>query len=284
MKINFTTLAVSLSLQANKAVAQNMRKVVALVSSIIVLSGCSAQAGPREKTEITILAAASLTEVFNELEESFEAENTDIDLRIMFAGSASLANQIKEGAVADIYVSANEAYMNEMVSENYIKEEDVKIFAYNQLIVMVYKGAKDKISSMEDLIGDDITILLAEDAQPIGKYTRKMLDKIHQEKLYSTDYVKRFEYNVISYENSVKAVVAKIEIGEAHCGIAYVTDITKANALRVVAFDVPDECNQKATFAIGKLAQSKKGAEKFVDYILGEKGQKKLEKYKFLLP
>ncbi len=126
-----------------------------------------------KKTEITILAAASLTEVFNELEESFEAENTDVDLRIMFAGSASLANQIKEGAVADIYVSANEAYMNEMVSENYIKEEDIKIFAYNQLIVMVYKGAKDKISSMEDLIGDDITILLAEDAQPIGKYTRK---------------------------------------------------------------------------------------------------------------
>lgn len=273
-------------LRDNRVVNEVMKmKVAAMVISLaILLCGCNAQAVSEKKTEITILAAASLTEAFHEIEKAFEEENTHIDLTITFAGSASLAHQIKEGVKADVYVSANEAYMEDMVLEKYISQEDVHVFAHNKLVVMVYKDQKHKISSLEDLIQKDVTIILAEEAQPIGQYTMKMLDKIQQDNLDGEDYTRLFKNNVISYEHSVKAVVAKIEIGEAHCGIVYATDRTKANEANIITLDIPDACNQMATYTIGKLAQSQKGAEKFVDYVLGEKGRQVLEKYHYILP
>ncbi|PKM52012.1 MAG: molybdate ABC transporter substrate-binding protein [Firmicutes bacterium HGW-Firmicutes-7] len=254
-----------------------------LLLSCISLIGCYQE---EKKTKLIILAAASLTEAYTDLEKGFEAKYTDIDLQFTFAGTTTLLPQIKQGLEADVFISANEAAMLELIKEGYIKEESANIFAHNQLALMVYKDTAFDVKSMEDILQEGIKVIVGEPNLPIGKYTVEMLDEIEAQGLYSENYKQLFMDHIVSLENSVKAIAIKVEMGEADVGVVYGTDFTALNNKWVHRIDIPKAYNPKATYELATLNNSKykKIADKFIEYVLDKDGQDYLLKYGFMLP
>lgn len=256
------------------------RFLVSILAFIIILNGCTSST---KKQEVIVLAAASLTEVFSEIEGRFEKINPDIDIIISFSGSQSCATAIKEGVHADIFASANEKYMDELVELEYIDKSDKQAFANNKLILITYKDNK-KIQSLEDLILPRTKIIVADESVPVGKYTEKMIDEIDRTKIYGEDFADKFNNNIISKENDVKSVAAKIELNEGDAGIVYYTDYTKANKDKVNKIEIENKENPITTYYIAKLKNSgSEKAIKFVDYILSEEGKEIMSKYGFIV-
>lgn len=247
-----------------------------------MLSGCDKE----EKTTLTILAAASLTESFTDLEKGFEAAYPDINLEFSFAGTGTLMSQVKEGIDADVFVSANEASIENLVQSGFIKAGTEKVFAYNEPVLMVSKKTSYKIESLEDVLQEGVKIVIAEPSQPIGKYTEEIVKNIDAIKLFDQPFSEPFYAHVVSKESSVKGVAVKIEIGEADVGIVYATDFTSMNQEKVYSVEIPTSCNLMATYELAPLANSKNldEANQFVDYISEAEGQQYLIKYGFLLP
>lgn len=257
--------------------------ILGLLLSCVNLVSCSQE---EQKTKLTILAAASLTEAYTDLEKGFESQYTDIDLQFNFAGTSTLIPQIKEGIEADVFVSANEASMIELIDDGYIKEEAAKVFAHNQLVLIVYKDTEFEIKAMEDVLQEGVKVVVGEPTLPVGKYTDEMLDKIEAEGLYVENYKELFKDHIVSMENSVKAVAVKVEMGEVDVGVVYVTDFTALNNKSVNRIDIPKACNPIATYELATLSNSKhkEMADKFVEYVLGTEGQEYLLEYGFILP
>lgn len=256
---------------------------ISLILSILSTVGCSNKRG---KTTLNILAAASLTEVFADLEKGFEAQHPDIDLQYNFAGTSTLVTQVKEGLDADVFVSANTASTEELIQAGSIETDAAKVFAHNKLVIMVNKTSKVTIKDMEDILQEGVQVVIAEPSQPIGKYTEWMLDAIEEQELFTKDYKKLFLAHVVSMEESVKAVVSKVEMGEADVGIVYATDFTDKNEELVTRIEIPEACNQIATYELATLSGSRHSqmADEFVKYVLSLNGQEELLKYGFMLP
>lgn len=248
-----------------------------------ILVGCQ---NKQEKTTLTILAAASLTEVCTELEKGFEAKYPNINLEFSFAGTGTLMSQVKEGIDADVFVSANEASIEELTRSGFIKDGTEKAFAYNKPVLMVSKKTPYTIQSLEDVLQEGVKIVLAEPSQPIGKYTEEIVKNIDKIKLFKKPFTEPFYDHVVSKENSVKGVAVKVEMGEADVGIVYATDFTSMNQEAVYSVEIPESCNLIATYVLAPLINSKnqEKSNQFVDYVTGTEGQKYLDQHGFLLP
>lgn len=267
----------------------SLKKIFYLGISIILLLSIMSYVACSKKqanTTLTILAAASLTEVFTELEKGFEAQHPEVDLQFNFAGTSTLVTQVKEGLKADVFVSANEASTKELIKEGYVEVDTSQIFAHNKLVLMVYKGSQYRIKGLEDLLQKGVKVVIAEPSQPIGKYTEIMLDQIDEKGFFSKDYKKLFEQHLVSLENSVKAVASKVEMGEVDAGIVYATDFTATNKETVDRIEIPDQINPIASYELATLkgTEHQELADEFVKYVLGKEGQKYLLKYGFMLP
>lgn len=237
-----------------------------------------------EKKEITVFAAASLTESFNELGKAFEANHAGVTVRLSYAASNQLRTQMEHGAKADVFASANTKEMDTAVKAALIDADAVKIFARNRLVVIVPKDNPGKVSTLSDLAKPGLKFIMADPAVPVGKYTLDMLDKVAGDDKYGAKFKEAVLKNVVSREDSVKAVVAKVRLGVADAGVAYVSDVTPAAAKEISAVEVPDTFNQLATYPIAALTKSAQSqlAKDFVTFIVSEDGQKVLLKYGFL--
>ena len=242
---------------------------------------------PNEAVEaqtLTVLAAASLTESFTELGEVFESENAGITVAYSFAGSQALAQQLDQGAEADVFASANTKYMTAIIESGRVNEEDSQIFAHNRLVVIFPSENPGGISDLQDLANEGLKIVLADESVPVGNYTAAFLDKASADPTYGEAYKESVKNNVVSYEDNVKAVVTKVSLGEADAGIVYITDITAEAAKSVTSVDIPDELNTIATYPIAPLADSENPelAQTFVNFVLSAEGQAILGKYGFV--
>ncbi|MDN5299932.1 MAG: molybdate transport system substrate-binding protein [Clostridiales bacterium] len=232
-----------------------------------------------EKTEIIVMAAASLTEMFTEVEGIYEAEHPDIDLLFSFAGSQSLATQIQEGVEADVFASANKKYMTLLEDESFVESSDAALFAKNKLAVIAGKSVT-ALDSYDDLDDGGYKIVIADETVPVGKYTVTFLSNVEASIPGFTD---AFNAQVVSKETNVKLVASKVELGEADCGIVYTTDLTAANKDVLNIIDIPNDVNVIAEYPIAKLKDSAHPelAQSFVDYMLSEDGKAVLVKYGF---
>lgn len=250
---------------------------------ISVLVGCKLK---EEKTSLTILAAASLTEVCTELEKSFENKYPKINLEFSFAGTGTLVSQVKEGIDADVFVSANESSIQDLIKNDFIQIGYDKVFAHNETILMVYKDSGYNIQSIEDILQEGVKVVIAEPSQPIGKYTEELIENIDEQELFKDQFAESFYKQVVSKESSVKAVAVKVEMGEADVGIVYATDLTSINQEMVYSVKIPESCNPTATYKLATLKNSENQvmANQFVDYVLSSEGQRYLTKHGFILP
>ncbi len=254
---------------------------ILIILVTIFLVGCS-QKGAVKSDEITVFAAASLTECFTDIANAFEQEKgTKVILN--FAGSQALTFSIKEGAQADVFASANEKYLADLIGDEHIS--DSYIFAKNSLVVCKSKNTDIEISELEDLAQEDIIIVAGHEAVPVGKYFYKSLDNAIDGKVITPEKHFNIIKNIKSYEMNVKDVVSKVLINEADLGIVYRTDINDniADELDMIEIDAFNRVNIQ--YPIGTLNKSlnEEKANRFIQFVLSEKGKEILDKHGFIV-
>lgn len=235
---------------------------------------------------LTVFAAASLKESFGELGKKFEVAHPGVEVVINFAGSQQLRTQLEEGALADVFASANTKEMNAAIRSSLVVSGTQKTFARNRLIVIYPKDNPGKLAALADLSRPGLKLDIADRAVPVGQYTLDMLGKMSADPAFGTDFQANVLKNVVSYENDVKAVVSKVSLGEADAGIVYSTDVTAAVAPVLGTLDVPNPFNQLATYPIAVLtaAPEPELAAQFVDLVLSDAGQQVMKSYGFIPP
>lgn len=233
--------------------------------------------------KINVFAASSLTEVFKALAESFTEEHPDTSVNLNFAASSALATQIKEGGPADVFASADNTNMTVIADAGLA--ESPEIFARNSPVVVV-PADNTTIMTFEDLASPDIRLVLAGANVPIGRYAREILANASAaDGGISADFSERVLANLRSEEANVRAVLSKVQLGEADAGVVYVTDIGAAKD-DVRQVEIPTQYNVVAQYPITAIKDSEEGdvAAAFVEFVLSDAGQEILAGYGFLAP
>jgi len=271
---------------------------IILLAMLLFSSACTAQTTPTAApaTEVpateaattapvtlTVMAAASLTEPFQEIGAAFEAANPNVTVEFNFAGSQTLADQLDQGAPADVFASASTKYMDAAVTSARVSADAVKAFAKNKLVVIFPKDNPAQIATLADLVKPGIKIDLASEDVPVGKYSITFLENASKDETLGATYKDDFLKNVVSYEDNVKAVLTKVSLDEADAGIVYISDISGDFADKVGKLYIPDTLNSIATYPIAPIANSANPelAQAFVDMVLSDAGQAVLDKYNF---
>ncbi|QAA33624.1 molybdate ABC transporter substrate-binding protein [Clostridium manihotivorum] len=261
--------------------------VIPILAVLVALSavGCAAKgkeskAAALEKKEITVFAAASLTESFTEMAKNFEKQK-NIKIKFNFAGSQDLASSIKAGAGADIFASANKKYMDDLTKENLISKSNT--FTKNTLVVCKSKKSSKDIKDLKDLDKDGVKIIVGDKSVPCGSYFYTALDSAVKGGMLKAEEKDKILKNVKSQELNVKDIVAKVQLGDGDVGIVYKSDITEANKkdLDMIKIDEFSKLNVEYPIGIIKSSKNSSEAETFVDYVNSQEGKTILDKYGF---
>ena len=232
---------------------------------------------------ITVFAAASLTDAFTEAKDAFIAENPNVSIEFNFAGSSALTTQLQEGAPADVFASAAQKNMDTALENGSVVDAG-QVFAKNRLAVIVPKDNPANIQSPCDLMTSGVKLVVAEEGVPVGDYARQAFANLDVDAACGAGYSNAVLGNIVSNEANVKAVVTKVQLGEADAGIAYVTDVTPDVAGDITIVPIEDAYNVIATYpiAVTTNAGSADVAQAFIDFLLSAEGQQILASYGFL--
>jgi molybdate transport system substrate-binding protein len=230
---------------------------------------------------LTIFAAASLTDVFREIETLLEDRYPDLSIEQNFGGSQQLVTQMTEGANADVFASANIAQMDAARAAGVVTGDSV-IIARNRLVIVAPSDNPRGIEQPEDLATDGLKLVIANDSVPVGQYTLEMLDKLSAEPSHGADFRARVDNNIVSFEENVRQVVAKVQLGEVDAGIAYLTDATAAGD-DVVTIEIPEAFTVIADYPIASAAGGNTDlAQAFIAFLLSAEGQSILTRHGFV--
>jgi molybdate transport system substrate-binding protein len=256
---------------------------------VFTLAACSSQAAAPEQEQpqqrdLIIFAAASLTESFTQIGRDFEAANPGTTVVLSFAGSQQLAQQLAQGAPADVLASANPRQMAVAIEAGRVEAGTEQVFANNRLVVVVPADNPGEIETLQDLAQPGLKLVLAAEDVPVGAYSRSYLDKAAASGDFATGYREALLDNVVSYEQTVKAVLTKVVLGEADAGIVYTSDVTPAVADEVQQIEIPDDLNTIAIYPIAPVSDSKQPAlaDAFIAYVLSPEGQATLANFGFI--
>lgn len=258
----------------------SLRKLVLLLP--LSLTGAAGVSRALPRTTLTVFAAASLTDAFTELGQQLEAARPGTQVRLNFAGSQQLALQLEQGATADLFASADRRWMDRMDSLG-LTAGPARIFARNALVVALPESDPGHISGLADLARPGLKLVLAADAVPAGRYARAALRALEGRPGYPAGYADRVQANVVSEEENVRSVVAKVQLGEADAGIVYRSDATGRAAHGLVAIPFPPELGQLAKYPIARLKTrpSPAAAEAFLRLLFSPAGQAVLARHGF---
>ena len=277
------------------------RLVTSIAALAVVLAACSSGATPAPSApapsaaasvaaspaaasvNLTIYAAASLKAALAKAMTAYEAANPGTTLAISTDSSAALETKIEQGAPADVLLSADTANPQKLVDKG-LAAGSITKFAGNLLTVIVPMANPAGIQTPADLAKPGIKVIAAGDTVPITKYATQLVANLAKQPGYPADFVARYTANVVSKEENVAAVVAKIELGEGDAGIVYVTDAKTSTKVTTVA--VPDAANVPATYGGGvvKASPNLAAAQAFLAWLAGPDGQAILASFGFLPP
>ena len=257
------------------------RRLAALAAAAAVLlfglaSGCgpSHQSAPHDgsATTLTVFAAASLKKAFTEIGEQFTTDNPGTDMEFSFAGSSDLVTQLTQGAPADVFASADGKNTGKVEQAGLLAGSAVN-FASNTLTIVVAPGNPKKVASFQDLTRPDLTVVVCAPQVPCGSATQRV------------EQAAGVQLDPVSEESQVTDVLNKVVTGQADAGLVYVTDAQGAGD-KVTAVAFPESASAVNTYPIAVLkgAQDPKLAQKFVDMVTGDAGQKILNAAGFAQP
>jgi len=261
---------------------------------LIFLTGCSPQfdaivhpAKGQDRVRsvtITVFAAASLTDPFTEIGLLFEAAQPEVRVVFNFAGSQQLAQQLSQGAPADLFASANQKQMAAAVASGRVLAGKPKILAQNRLVVIFPQDNPAGLKRLQDLAKPGLTLVLAAEVAPAGQYALDFLAKASQEPAFGPHFKEQTLKNVVSFEQNVRAVLIKVALGEADAGIVYSSDLSGRHAGEIGHLDIPDHLNTLATYLAAPTRDSPNPgqAQAFVNFLLSPAGQEILAKHGFI--
>ncbi|WP_017611167.1 molybdate ABC transporter substrate-binding protein [Nocardiopsis xinjiangensis] len=232
--------------------------------------------------ELDVFAAASLTDVFEDLAEEFEAQNPDVDVVLNFAGSSELAVQINSGAPADVFAAADTVTMEQVADDLGLDpdwaadhSEDGALFATNTLRIAVPPDNPAGVETFGDLAGDGVDTAFCAEEVPCGAAATAAMEGS------GTD------ITPVTYEEDVRAVLTKVELGEVDAGLVYTTDVVSAgDRVEGLAFPEAEAGEALNDYPIGVLsgAQEPEAAQAWVDLVLSGTGTAILEEAGFGTP
>jgi len=262
------------------------RLLLAAALALLVLAPTTAPAAPvaaapAAQATLTVFAAASLTDAFKELGAIFEA-NTTVPVAFNFGASSQLRTQLEQGAVADVFASADQAQMDRARQAGVIAGPDAT-FALNRLVIITPKSNPAGVLSAADLGRPGLKLVTAAPEVPIGVYTQNMFDTMSTLEVFGADFKDRANANVVSREPNVRQVVAKVQLGEADAAVVYLTDVTPQSARDLTTIEIPDDLNTPASYPIALVTggpHAELGAV-FVALVLSPIGQGVLQTWSF---
>jgi len=246
----------------------------------VVLTACGSSAktrAPSSSTKpggsINVLAASSLTKGFTALAQQFESAHAGSHVNLSFASSSTLAEQIQNGAPADVFASADQKNMAKLQAAGAVTGTPV-VFAKNQMEIAVAPGNPKHIATVADLAQSGLIVAMCAAEAPCGKYADQLLEQDH------------VTLTPKSRELDAKSTLAKVASGDADAAIVYVTDV-KGSKSDVDGVEIPAGQNVIATLPIAALKDAKNDAlaEAWVEFVTSSAAEKTLqEQYGFLAP
>ncbi|MCY3903118.1 MAG: molybdate ABC transporter substrate-binding protein [Caldilineaceae bacterium] len=265
----------------------------ALLAGVWLPGGCrgpSLDTGASSRTdEVTVFAAASLTNVFQQAARSYGEGGHRGNVVFNFAGSQQLAGQLREGARADIFASADEAQMQAAIAAGRVEPGDVKTLACNRLEIGYGHSAPfsddvdgpSALELLQKLAQPGLKIVVGAEAVPVGRYTRQFLANAAEDERLGVGFRDGFEANIVSEEQNVRGVLSKLQLGEADAGVVYASDLIGITDLQRI--EIPARLNITATYPIA-LVQGVKQPEQaaaFIAWLFSEEGAAVLERHGF---
>ena len=231
---------------------------------------------------ITVFAAASLMDAFNEMATAFKAANPGVSVRFNFAGTPTLRTQLEQGARADVFASADTVQMGNALTAGVVVDKG-RVFTRNSLVIITPADTNPKVARPADLAKGGLKLVLPNKDVPAGSYARQMLASMEKDATYGVGFSDRALKNLVSEESDVKQVVAKVELGEVDAGVVYGTDVTPSVSPKLKTVAVPAQFNVIAEYpiAVVKGAGNAATAQGFIDFVFSPVGQAILKKYGF---
>jgi molybdate transport system substrate-binding protein len=255
-----------------------VRRFALGVAALLALAGCAATpAEPHpgggdaaaRPTTVTVFAAASLSGVFTTLGDEFEAQHPGVTVDFNFGGSSGLAAQIGQAAPADVFAAASPETMRTVVDAGLASHPSV--FATNTLQIAVPAGNPGEVGGLAAFADESLVVALCAPEVPCGAAAAKVLAAAGVTASADT------------LEEDVKAVLTKVELGEADAGLVYRTDVLAAGA-KVEGVDIPGAENAANEYPIVALDNASPAAAEFVAYVLSAEARSTLEAAGFGAP
>lgn len=243
----------------------------------------------KEDVELTVFAAASMTETLTWLGERYTKVNPHVTVTFNFDSSGTLKTQIQEGAVCDLFLSAGQKQMDQLDSKadpavnteglDFVLEDSRIDILENKVTLCVAEKNQEKIKTFDDLARalkqEDILMAMGNADVPVGQYTQKILE------YYSLDEEALAGAGKISYGSNVKEVTTQISEGSVDCGVIYCTDAYSAG-LAVADYAAPEMCGQVIyPVAVLKTSEHEEEAQAFLNYLQTEESMEIFEKVGF---
>jgi molybdate transport system substrate-binding protein len=251
---------------------------ILLVFAHLGMAGCS-KSESEDQSVVTLLAATSLKKPIDALIKELKSVDAKLEFRVSYAGSQDLAAQIAAGAPADLFVSAGNEAIDQLVTKGLVDRAQAKPFARNKLAIAFRSDLKLPLTSIEDLSRPGLKLVMGDEKVPIGKFSREFLERWDKDRpgRKGTTLI-----NVVSFEPNDLALVSKVRLGEADAAIVYASDLYFEAKLKIL--EIPREFNPVGIYfaAVLKRATGKPGPEFLFKHLMHPKvGQRIMLEYGF---
>ena len=256
-----------------------LRLLILAASALALVSAVAcAPSSTNESVTLRVFAASSLTNALTDVAKAFEAENNNVTVETHFAASSRLRAQIQEGAQADVFISADPRHIDEI--PHLLVESSVTTVASNTMVVAL-ADSESPIQSLAELADPGLRIVIALPDVPAGRYARALIANLGQRPDFPENYAEAVLANIVSEETNVRAVLAKVLLGEADAGFTYRTD-TRNTGLH--SLTIPTQTPNDIAYQAATLQNSphQTAAHDLLQFLTSETGRQILSNHGFI--
>jgi molybdate transport system substrate-binding protein len=249
----------------------------------VLLAGCAAAPGTEASArgvQLTVFAAASLRDVLTEAAGAYRAKAPQVTISLAFDASSALRTQIEQGAPADLFLSADTDDPQRLAEAGLTTSRPIP-FASNSLVIVVPADQEGAISGPFDLARPGLRVVAAGRQAPISRYAERLLAKLAGGPDAPAGFAQAVEANIVSREDNVRAVLAKIELGEGDAAIVYATDALSSDRVRTIA--IPEWAEVAVSYSAVVMAGSpqRAAADELLSWLRARDGQAVLARFGF---